>query len=95
MAEQPGIRFTIEGRTYDITDLTWGEVEEIEEQFDLAFSDLEFGRAKVMRAIVVRLMRHDSPDLKPEDLDGIRILKDFEVVEDTNGQVVETVADRA
>lgn len=76
MSSQPTeFKFRVEGVEYEISDLTWDEIEEIEEQFDCAFADLDFGRAKVMRAIILALMRHTDPDAKREDLGQIRILK--------------------
>lgn len=75
MSDQPGFKFRVENTEYDISDLTWDEVEELEEQFDTSFADLDFGRSKVMRAIVLTLMRHADPKLKREDLGQIRILK--------------------
>jgi hypothetical protein len=75
MTEQPSITFRVEDREFDISDLTWDEVEQIEEQFDTAFAELDFGRAKIMRVIVLTLMRHENPKARMEDLGQIKILK--------------------
>jgi hypothetical protein len=77
-------KFRVEGVEYDISDLTWDEVEQIEEQFDSAFAELDFGRSKVMRAIVLALIRHTRPDATAEELGKVKILKSM-VVENGAG----------
>lgn len=67
--------FNINGTAYDLDDLTLDEVEAIEELAGgAAFSELNFGSAKVMKAISYTLMRRDHPDLEFSEVGKVRML---------------------
>jgi hypothetical protein len=64
--------FKIQGHTYDMDDLTLNEVEEIEERAGgTAFSELNFGSAKVMKAIAFVLMKRSNPDLTEDEVGAL------------------------
>lgn len=65
----------IDGKPYDITQLTLGEVEDIEETFDAPLDQLDWGRAKVRKLIVLTLLRRDNPDLTEDEVRSLRYTK--------------------
>ncbi len=67
--------FTINGTAYDLDDLTLDEVEQIEELCGgLAFSELNFGSAKAMKAISFTLMSRDHPGMEFADVGSVKML---------------------
>lgn len=67
--------FTINGSNYDLDDLTLDEVEKIEELAGgAAFSDLNFGSARVMKAISYTLMSRDHPNLTMEEIGSVKMI---------------------
>jgi hypothetical protein len=67
--------FKIQGTTYDMDDLTLNEVEEIEERAGgTAFSELNFGSAKVMKAIAFVLMTRTNPDLTEDEVGSVKVI---------------------
>ena len=72
-----GVIFQVNGKDYDITDLTGDEVEQIEEEFDCAFAELDFGRAKVRRFVLFPLLKRYDPDLTMDDMKAMKVLKDL------------------
>jgi hypothetical protein len=67
--------FKIQGHTYDMDDLTLNEVEEIEERAGgTAFSELNFGSAKVMKAIAFVLMKRSNPDLTEDEVGAVKVI---------------------
>ena len=87
MSEAPTILFEVNDVVYDITDLTGDEVEQIEEEFDCAFAELDFGRAKVRRFVLFPLLKRDKPDLSMDDMLAMKVLKDLmsQAEEPSNG----------
>lgn len=65
--------FVINGTRYDMDDLTLDEVEAIEELAGGAFSELNFGSGKVLKAVSYTLMRRDHPDLTMEDVGKVKM----------------------
>ena len=67
--------FNINGSEYDLDDLTLDEVEKIEDLCGgVAFSELNFGSAKAMKAISFTLMSRDHPDVTYEDVGSVKML---------------------
>jgi hypothetical protein len=67
--------FKIQGTNYDMDDLTLNEVEEIEGRAgDTAFSELNFGSAKVMKAIAFVLMKRSNPDLTEDEVGAVKVI---------------------
>ena len=67
--------FTINGVDYDLDDLTLDEVEQIEERAGAgAFTDMNFGGAKTMKAIAYTLMRRTSPELEWSEVGKVKLL---------------------
>jgi hypothetical protein len=52
---------------YDLDDLSLNEVAGIEEMFDKSISELDWGSARVMRAIVWKLQQRTQPELTLEE----------------------------
>jgi hypothetical protein len=76
--------FKINGTDYDLDDLTLDEVENIEELCGgVAFSELNFGSAKAMKAVSFTLLRRNDPDLKPEDVGSVRMIDMLPADEET------------
>ena len=63
----------IDGKDYDLEELTLDEVEQIEEALDAGIADLDLRRAKVIKQIVFTLMRRDNPDLTLADVGAIKM----------------------
>jgi hypothetical protein len=66
--------FRIQGIDYDMDDLTLDEVEEIEERGGTTFSELQFGSAKVMKAVAFVLMRRTNPDIDYLDVGKVKVI---------------------
>jgi hypothetical protein len=67
--------FNINGKPYDLDDLTLDEVEAIEDRCGgAAFSNLNFGSAKTMKAIAFTLLSRDDPNLAYEDVGKVRVI---------------------
>lgn len=67
--------FTINGTQYDMDDLTLDEVEEIEERAGgEAFSELNFGSARVMKSVAFTLMKRSNPDLDFAEVGKVKML---------------------
>jgi hypothetical protein len=52
---------------YDLDDLSLNEVANIEDMFDKSIGELDWGSARVMRAIVWQLQRRSQPEMTLED----------------------------
>lgn len=67
--------FTINEVTYDLDDLTLDEVENVEDLCGgLPFSELNFGSAKVMKAIAFTLMRRSNSELEMAEVGKVRVI---------------------
>lgn len=67
--------YKIQGVDYDLDDLTLDEMSEIEELCDgTAYSELNFGSAKQLRALVFVLMKRAQPDIRLEDVGQVRMV---------------------
>lgn len=67
--------YKIQGVDYDLDDLTLDEMSEIEELCDgTPYSDLNFGSAKQLRALVFVLMKRSEPDIRIEDVGRVRMV---------------------
>lgn len=88
MTDETGLLLYVDGRPYDATDLTLNEVEEIEEACGgIALENLDFGRAKVLKAIVYTLLRRDDPDVSMERVGALK-LRGLLHEPETNGAAV-------
>lgn len=69
------LAFTVDGKRYeiDMDDLEFGEVELLEEAFDLPFEEIDLRRMKAMRLIVFIAMRRKDPDVSMDDVAHIKI----------------------
>jgi hypothetical protein len=70
-------RFTIEGKTYplaDPNDLTFGEIEQIEDAFGVPIEDIDWRMQKFARWLVyISIHRHDAEStIKFDDLGEMR-----------------------
>lgn len=67
--------FTINGKEHDLDDLTLDEMESLEELAGgTAFSELNFGSAKTMKAIATVLLRRDNPTITAEEIGRVRLI---------------------
>lgn len=67
--------FTINGIDYDMDDLTLDEVEEIETNAGgAAFTEMNFGAAKTMKAIAFTLMKRRDPGLEMADVGKVKMI---------------------
>jgi hypothetical protein len=66
--------FKIQGVSYDMDDLTLNEVEEIEELGGTTFAELNFGSAKVMKAVAFVLMKRTTPELAIADVGRVKVI---------------------
>ena len=89
MSTEPGLLFWVDGRSYDATDLTLNEVEEIEEACGGALEELNLGRAKVLKAIVFTLLKRDDPDVTMERVGQIRLQSLLRAPEDNGAATVD------
>lgn len=66
---------TINGRQYDLDDMTLDEMAAVEERCgDVAFSEINFGSTKAMKAIAFEFLRRDDPALTFADVGKVRIV---------------------
>ena len=66
----------IEGKEYDADDLTLDEMAEVEELAgDVAFSDLNFGSSKTLKALAFVMRRRDQPDVTMDQIGGLKMLE--------------------
>ena len=66
----------IEGKEYDADDLTLDEMSEVEQLAgDVAFSDLNFGYSKVLKALAYVMRRRDQPDVTMEEIGKLKMLE--------------------
>lgn len=63
----------INGKTYDLEELTLDEVEQIEDACGNALAELDLRRAKVIKQIVYVLMRRDEPELNIAEVGALQI----------------------
>lgn len=83
-------RFKVEGNEYplaDTDDLTFEELEMLEDAFGMAYEDIDWRRAKSIRWLIYLSMRRGGSDVKFEDLGSVKF-SDFSDVEEepeTNG----------
>lgn len=67
--------FKISGTEYDLDDLTLNEVEAIEDACGgAAFSELNFGSAKTMKAIAFTLMKRNNPEITLDDVGSVKVI---------------------
>jgi hypothetical protein len=66
--------FTINGTEYDLDDLTLDEIEEVENLADGVFSELNYGSAKVMKAMAFILLKRTTPDIQFEDVGKVKLI---------------------
>jgi hypothetical protein len=67
--------FTIAGEPYDLDDLTLDEMEQIEENAGgVSFGEMQFGSAKVMKALAFTLMLRTNPALVMADVGKVKVL---------------------
>jgi hypothetical protein len=67
--------FTINGTDYDLDDLDLDEIEEIEERSgSSAFSEMNFGSSKTMKALAFVLMRRSDPAVTWEQIGKVKLL---------------------
>ncbi len=67
--------FKINGVEYDLDDITLDEMEVIEEHAGgTPFSQMNFGSAKVMKAIAYTLSRRTDPTIEMSDIGQIKLL---------------------
>jgi len=67
--------FKINGVEYDLDDLTLDEVEQIEEHAGAgAFTEMNFGAAKTMKAVAFTLMRRSEPTLQMSDVGKVKLI---------------------
>lgn len=64
----------IDGREYDTDDLTLDEVETVEDLCDSALDEIDWRRAKAIKAMVFVLKRRDNPDVTLDDIGAIRVV---------------------
>lgn len=68
------LRLNIDGREYDAADLTLDEVEAIEDACGgVSLEQLDFARAKVLKAIVFTLLKRDEPDVTMDRVGAIKL----------------------
>lgn len=73
-APETGLLLWIDGKPYNATDLTLDEVEEIENACGgVALEELDFARARVLKAVVFTLLKRDDPDVTMERVGRIRL----------------------
>ena len=77
-------KLRIEGKNYDLEELTLDEVEQIEEALDAGIGEIDLRRAKVIKVIVYTLMRRDNPALTLEEVGQIKMVSLAEDIP-TNG----------
>ena len=65
---------TINQVVYDLDDLDLDEMEEIEESGGGEFSELNFGSAKVMKAIAFTLMKRTNPALEMAEVGKVKLI---------------------
>ena len=66
--------FTINEVAYDLDDLTLDEAEEIEDLVGMPLSDLNYGSAKTMKAIVRVLLKRTNPAVTDEEVGKIKLM---------------------
>ncbi len=67
--------FNINGEAYDLDDLTLDEVEAIENLCGgSAFSELNFGSAKAMKAISYTLLRRNHPEITMDEVGNVKMV---------------------
>ena len=74
----------IDGKDYDLEELTLDEVEQIEEALDAGIGEIDLRRAKVIKVIVYTLMRRDNPALTLKEVGQIKMVSLAEDIT-TNG----------
>jgi hypothetical protein len=67
--------YKIQGKDYDLDDLTLDEMGEIEEIAGKPYSELTFGSVKEIKAIVLVLMKRDQPELTIEEIGSIKMVE--------------------
>ena len=68
-------KFTINGVEYDLDDLTLDEMEQFEELAGgVPFSEMNYGSAKVMKAIATILLRRDNPAISAEEIGRVKLI---------------------
>jgi len=74
MADETGLLLYVDGRPYNANDLTLNEVEEIEDACGgVALEQLDFARAKVLKAIVYTLLKRDDPEVTMDRVGAIKL----------------------
>lgn len=67
--------YKIQGRAYDLDDLTLDEMGEIEELAGgIAYGDLDFRSSIQLKALAFVLMKRTEPDIRLEDIGRVRML---------------------
>lgn len=69
------LAFAIDGKRYeiDMDDLEFGEVELLEEAFDLPFEEIDLTRAKAMRILIFIAIRRVDPSVTMEKVSGFKV----------------------
>ena len=65
--------FNIDGVDYDLDDLTLDEMEQIEELAGAAFSEINYGSAKGIKAFTFVLVKKTRPELTMEEVGQIKV----------------------
>ena len=66
--------FNINGVTYDLDDLTLDEIEQIEDLAGgVAFSEINYGAAKGMKAFTFVLLKRSNPDVTMEEVGAVKV----------------------
>ena len=69
------LAFKIEDNRYeiDLEDLEFGEVEALEEAFDLPFDEIDLARMKAMRILIYIAMRRKNPRVTMEQVSAFKV----------------------
>ena len=67
------MEITIDGKTYEVGDLTLGEIEQLEEAFDLPIAEIDLSRAKAVRYLVYFAKHRENPKFTFEDAGNIAL----------------------
>ena len=69
------LAFKIEDNRYeiDLEDLEFGEVEALEEAFDLPFDEIDLARMKAMRILIYIAMRRKDPRVTMEQVSAFKV----------------------
>lgn len=67
------LSITVEGTTHDLSDLTLGEAELLEDAFDRPLAEIDLSRAKAVRYLYFIAKRREDPKVTLEDLEDITV----------------------